>query len=406
MLKKKPRQTTVRKRIFYTNTLMILAVIAICAGAGAACFKIYWEHEEKVFQETLGSRLAGKAAEDVIEQITVHNNRFLMMAIIFVILSIVILILVSRFSTVILAKKIMEPLDLLEQGAQRIQNNDYTVPISYKGDKEFEQVCTAFNDMQQHLAEEKEKNARYEKARQEMIAGISHDLRSPLTAVRGSVKAVLDGVVTDPEQKKKFLEAAYRRSGDMDVLLSELFYFSKLETGGIPVRMQSLDLADYLRNYFHAKQDLPEYAEIEFVLDIPEEKMPPVQADPDALQRILDNLLSNSRKYANVEPLRIFAGLERTEGTQKVIVQDNGTGVPAEKLGRIFDEFYRVDESRSRKEGSGLGLYIVKYLCEAMGGQASADTESHHAGFAGLAVRLTLKEGEAADDGEGQNSDC
>ena len=404
MFENKPRQTTVRKRIFYTNTLMILAVIVICAGAGAACLKIYWEHEEKMFQETLGSRLTGKAAEDIIEQVTVHNNRFLVMAVIFVILAIVILILVSRFSMGILADKIMKPLDLLEQGAQRIQNNDYSVPISYRGDKEFEQVCTAFNAMQQHLSEEKEKNARYEKARQEMIAGISHDLRSPLTAVRGSVKAILDGVVSDPEQEKKFLEAAYRRSGDMDVLLSELFYFSKLETGGIPVRMQNLDLNDYLYNYFHAKQDLPEYSEIAFVLDLPDEKMPAVQADPEALQRILDNLLSNSRKYGG-EPLRIFVSLERKDGAQKITVQDNGAGVPPEKLSRIFDEFYRADESRSRREGSGLGLYIVKYLGEAMKGTVSADTQSHHPGFGGLAVSLTLKEGEEDED-KGQNSDC
>ena len=406
MLKKgkELRQSSVRQRIFYANALMILAVIAICAGVGAICVKIFWEREEKVFQQELGSRLAGSAAEDLIERVTVHNDRFLFMVIIFAVISVIVLILVSRIFTMLLTKRIMTPLELLEQGAQRVQNNDYSTPIEYHGEKEFEQVCTAFNDMQQHLSEEKEKNARYEKARQEMIAGISHDLRSPLTAIRGSVKAVLDGVASEPEQQQKFLQAAYRRSGEMDVLLSELFYFSKLETGGIPVRMQPLDLAEYLRNYFHAKQELPEYTGIAFVLDIPAVKMPPVQADPEALQRILDNILSNSRKYAGVEPLRIFAGLTREDGIQKITVQDNGVGLPEEKRKRIFEEFYRGDESRSRKEGSGLGLYIVKYLSEAMGGQVSADTDSHHAGFAGLAISLVLKEGDAAD-GKGQNSD-
>lgn len=384
---------------------MILVTIAVCAVIGVVCVKIYWEREEEILREMLGSSLASTEAEDLIESITVHNNLFILMAVLFGLLSIVVLILVSRIFTVLLSRKMMQPLELLEQGAGRIRAGDYSQPVIYEGDKEFEQVCTAFNGMQQHLKEEKEKNASYEKARQEMIAGISHDLRSPLTAIRGSVKALLDGVVREPEQQKKFLQAAYRRSGEMDTLLSELFYFSRLETGGIPVQVQKIDLSGYLHNYCHAKEELPDYADVEFVCDIPQQEMKPAVVDPEALQRILDNILANSKKYAGAEPLRIFISLQQAGDFQKITVQDNGSSVPEDKLDRIFDEFYRVDESRGRKEGSGLGLYIVKYLCEAMGGQVSADVESHHEGFAGLAVNLLLKEGENADGAERQNPD-
>lgn len=400
-MKKIERQRSVKNRIFYSNAFMILITIAICAVIGAVGIKIYWDREEEVLQKMLGSRLAGAEAEKLIEDLTVHNDRFILMVVLVALLSVITLILVSRIFTRLLTTKIMQPLELLEQGAGRIRNGDYSAPVLYEGDTEFEQVCDAFNGMQRHLKEEKEKNARYEKARQEMIAGISHDLRSPLTAIRGAVKGVLDGVVSEPEQQKKFLRAAYRRSGEMDTLLSELFYFSKLETGGIPVQVQELDLSGYLGNYFHSKKELPDFSEMEFVCDIPGQEMKPAMADPEALQRILDNILINSTKYAGVSPLRFFVALRQEDGCQRIILQDNGRGVPKDKLERIFDEFYRVDESRSRKEGSGLGLYIVKYLCEEMGGRVSADLDSHHEGFAGLSISIVLKEGEKTDGGEG-----
>lgn len=384
---------------------MILVTILVCALIGAVCVKLYWNSEERALQRMLGPHMSGDELEQLIEDLTVHNTPFIVMAAVCALLCVAALIFVSRIFTKLLTQKLMQPLNMLEQAAERIQNNDFSQPLIYHGDAEFERVCAAFNDMQWHLKTEKDKNARYEKARQEMIAGISHDLRSPLTAIQGSVKAVLDGVAKEPEQQKRFLQAAYRRSGEMDVLLQELFYFSKLETGGIPLKRQNLDLAGYLKAYFTAKKDLPAYTDAEFVLDIPEVITQRVPADPEALQRILDNILSNSRKYADCSPLRMYVSLRREDGFQSITLQDNGRGVPPEKLKRIFDEFYRVDESRGKKEGSGLGLYIVKSLCEEMGGQVSADMDVRREGFAGLAITLRLKEGEISDGGQRENSD-
>ncbi|MEE8885821.1 MAG: HAMP domain-containing sensor histidine kinase [Eubacteriales bacterium] len=395
--------SSVRSRIFRCNALMILVMIAVCGIIGTVCVKLYWEKEEQTLQESIGGFVAQKETEEFIEGLTVHNENFILMAVLFALLSIVAMIVVSSVFMRILSKKIMKPLDILENGARRIREDDYSTPVEYHGDLEFEQVCEAFNEMQYHLKDEKEKNARYEKARQEMIAGISHDLRSPLTAVRGSVKGILDGVVKEPEQQRKFLEAAYRRSGDMDVLLNELFYFSKLETGGIPVNNRELDLVNYLQSYVDAKRNSPDFSGVEFAFAVPEEIKAPALADPEALQRILDNIVGNSKKYASASPLRIFVTVQEKDGCQTIIVQDNGVGVPEDRLGRIFEEFYRVDESRGRKEGSGLGLYIVKYLCEAMGGHVKADQESHCEGFGGLAVSVELKE--AADGREGQDTD-
>ncbi|MCI2154354.1 MAG: HAMP domain-containing histidine kinase [Solobacterium sp.] len=392
------RQMSVKKRIFWSNTLMILVTIAISALIVLGAVKLYWEREEQVLMQTLGPMMAGTAAERLVKDLTVHNTLFIVMAAAALTLCVITLVLVSGYFSGSLSREIMKPLNLLEDGAARVKNHDYRIPIVYQGDTEFEQVCGSFNSMQQHLSKEQDRNAKYEKARQEMIAGISHDLRSPLTAIRGSVKAILDGVAKEPEQQKKFLETAERRSEEMDHLLQELFYFSKLETGGIPVSIREIDLTQYVRCYFNALKEEADYQNIVFEMNFPEQSLPPVKADPEALQRILDNVVNNSRKYAKSEPL-IFYAETRTgrNGKEQLILQDNGAGVPEEKIGKIFDEFYRADEARSHREGSGLGLYIVKYLMEAMGGRVSADCLSHHDSFHGLAVILEFQEKEAAE---------
>lgn len=150
----------------------------------------------------------------------------------------------------------MEPLDLLAQGADRIRHNDLTTEIRYVGDAEFEDVCITFNHMQEHILREQEKNRKYEKARTDMIAGISHDLRTPLTAIRGTIKGLMDGIAATPEMQEKFLQAAYRRTGDMDGLLNQLFYVSKIETGNMPLSVQKIEIADFIRNYVNGKQEL------------------------------------------------------------------------------------------------------------------------------------------------------
>lgn len=215
----------------------------------------------------------------------------------------------------------------------------------------------------------------------------------PLTAIRGTIKALLDGVVSTPERQRKFLETAYRRTGDMDILLNQLFYVSKLETGSMPLALNTIELSAFIENYVKGKQELLESEPVEVSADT-EGITGYVTVDGEQLLRVFDNLLENSRKYGGVTPLRVRIGLERSEGGFSICFSDNGVGVAEEKLPMLFDEFYRVDESRNQKEGNGLGLYIVKYLVEAMGGSVRAGNAG------GLAVYLELKEAKLPDAGE------
>ena len=237
--------------------------------------------------------------------------------------------------------------------------------------------------MQEHILEEQEKNRKYECARTDMIAGISHDLRTPLTAIKGSIKAMLDGVAATPEMQEKFLNAAYRRTGEMDVLLNQLFYLSKLETGNMPLDIREINLTDFLAKYVCGKQEVLNQTEIELHAVL-QERNYFAKIDPEQMQRILDNLVENSVKYSEKSPVHVEISLKSEKEKLHLRVSDDGTGVDEEKLPHIFEEFYRGDESRNKKEGNGLGLYIVKYLIEAMGGSVRAYNEN------GLVIEMEL----------------
>lgn len=359
---------TVKRRIFILNTIMVLVTLFVFLIINAIVIKIYSESIEQEFKAYLEPKqvVDEEGLEEIIGDFTIRRNGFIVLFLADGILCIAVLVVISQFFTRNLVKHIMKPLELLSDGAKRMKSNDLTQEISYSGDVEFEKVCHTFNDMQKHILMEKEKNYKYEKARTDIIAGISHDLRTPLTAVRGTIKGLMDGVASTPERQNRFLETAYRRTGDMDVLLNQLFYLSKLETGNMPLNLKKIELADFIRSYVNGKQGLLENEQIEIVADI-REVTGKALIDPEQLQRIFDNLLENSRKYGEKLPLKTKITLDREEEGFCICFSDNGVGVPENKLPYLFDE------SRSRKEGNGLGLYIVKYLIETLGGSVWAE---------------------------------
>ncbi len=368
-------KNTVKRRIFISNTLMILVTLGIFLIVNLGIIKVYSESIEHEFEDTAVELMGDDGLEEMVETWTIKRNEFIILFLADGILCILALVGVSQAFTRNLSRHILEPLDALNDGAERVQNNNLTEDILYVGDVEFEKVCTTFNKMQGHILAEQEKNQRYEKARTDMIAGISHDLRTPLTAIKGTIKALMDGIASTPEKQQKFLNAAYRRTGEMDTLLNQLFYLSKLETGNMPLSVQKINLTDFLAKYVYGKQEVlnPAQAEVRAKL---EECNLYTELDPEQMQRILDNLIENSIKYSEQEPVEVEISLREQEDRLLLTVSDNGVGVPEEKLPHIFEEFYRADESRNKKEGNGLGLYIVKYLVEAMKGNVRAENRN------------------------------
>lgn len=303
----------------------------------------------------------------------IDRGVFEMFIIVFVIAGIIIiagLLLCCQFFTKIMIKRIMKPVDELNKAAIRINEGNLEEPIRYQMDDEFDEVCQTFNEMQRHLKEGMEKSAKYERARTEMVSGISHDLRTPLTSVKGFIKGMMDGVANTPEKKEQYLKISYQKACDMENLLQKLFFFSKLETGNMPLFTQKIDINHWIHNYVEEKKIEEKHYEIK---DAAMEEPYYIMADIEQMKRVFDNLVENSLKYANADKLRIVIFSEHKDAEVHLYFTDNGEGISEDKLPHVFEQFYRGDESRSSKtDGSGLGLYVCKYIVEQQGGRIRA----------------------------------
>lgn len=300
-------------------------------------------------------------------------------------ISIATLVIISQLFTNWLVKRIMRPINALAEGAKRIVRGNLSEPVIYDGKDELAAVCLTFNQMQSHLLEERCRNASYERARTDMIAGISHDLRTPLTSVKGFIKGLRDGVANTPQKQEQYLTIAYNKANEMDILLQKLFYFSKLETGNLPLSLTNEDLGDFIGKFVIQSQDELTQAHVKMIADCKALDYP-VKIDAEQMHRVLTNLTENSLKYADTDDLTIRISVRRENRKIHLSFADNGKGIPDEQLSNLFIQFWRGDESRSKRDGggSGLGLNIVKYIVEAHGGSVSARNEN------GLVIDILL----------------
>lgn len=293
------------------------------------------------------------------------------------------LLFLASFFTRKMNRIIMEPVEKLVAGAERVKNGVLNEDIQYQGEEEFEHVCQTFNSMQRTMAEDQKQREKNERARTDMVTGISHDLRTPLTSIQGYIKGVLDGVADTEEKKSRYLRTAYESTEEMNILLQKLFDFSRMESGQMPFHMVKADLAEYTASYVAQRETAADPSVLSICLHACEDLMPEISMDVEQVRRIFDNLLENSIKYAMVTPVKVDISVEKTEDAVVLKWRDNGKGVPEEKLGRIFERFYRCDESRNEK-GSGVGLYVVKYIMERHHGRVKAENDG------GLKIELSF----------------
>lgn len=297
-------------------------------------------------------------------------------------------IAVTLFVGTLLAKrmvqKIMTPLDALCEGAQRVSAGNLDEDIPCCGLDELDKVCRSFNEMQHQLSANIEKTNQYERAKNEMLAGISHDLRTPLTSMKSYVKGMIDGVANTPEKQEKYLAVAYRKSEEMEALIEQLFLFSKLETGSLPFHFKKTPIRNYMETWMkETEMEITQKdADISFTSNCGDEE---VLLDAEQMNRVLNNIVSNSLKYNKGRDLHIAVKLTRKSEDVQILLQDDGVGVSDAQTERLFDSFYRGDASRTRPEdGSGLGLSIAEKIVTAHHGTIAAKN------YRGLSIIITL----------------
>lgn len=412
----------IRRHLFFYNTISVLvALVAMLAVNGAVTHSIgryYRQQAEQVVRElppdrrpeegTLwvergegGLELVGTVPQPRPWEGGRHRPQSEMLMLSLLLsggTAIVVILLLNTLFTRYQLKKLLQPVDVLTRAAGRVESGDFTQAVDYRGRDEFAPVCAAFNRMQEHLLEEQRKNAAYEQARTDLVAGISHDLRTPLTSVKGYIKGLRDGVAQTPERQRQYLDIAYRRACDMDVLLQRLFYFSRLETGSLPLFLRPADLGEFVSRF--ALEAGPELEQAGGNIELAVSSGPhPVSVDPEQLYRVLSNLKDNALRYAGASPLVLGLTVESQGEWEQLRFADNGRGVPEEALSHLFEQFWRADQARSsgNGEGTGLGLYIVKYIVEAHGGMIQAENDG------GLVFTIRIPREEAEHD---QTADC
>lgn len=299
---------------------------------------------------------------------------------------IAIIFVTNRFLTRFIYKSIMTPLDTLVYGVHQIRDGNLNHHIEYAGKDEFAGVCSDFNEMAQRLLDSVNARQKDEANRKELIAGISHDLRTPLTSIKAYVEGIEKAVAATPEIQKRYLDTIKNKTDDLEHIVNQLFLFSKLDIGEFPFYLEQVDIGKELSSMVAAVSEEYEKKGLTVTLTQNVQNIY-VQADIVQLRNAVTNVLENSVKYKNNEQgqMKISCGADNRYVT--VTLADNGPGVTSKSLGKLFDVFYRSDPSRSDpSKGSGLGLAITSKILERLGGSIWAENVPE----GGLAIIMTL----------------
>ena len=284
-----------------------------------------------------------------------------------------------------ISRKITIPLDLLNYGAEQIKNGNLDYKINYDSKDEFERVISNFDEMRARLRQSIQTQLKYEEDRKELVAGISHDLRTPLTAIKGYVKGLKDGVANTPEKQQHYHDIIYTKACEMDVLVDKLFLFSKLDTGHLPFYFEKVNLSVYLDEFInHITDDFTRKGlKIAYHNSCSADTV--VKIDADQMNRVFINILENSVKYKPLDICHVDFKVS-CNGEEAVLeIRDDGQGVPEDILPNLFTSFYRGDASRTNPtESSGLGLSIAERIVKAHKGTVTAQNKN------GLAIIIKL----------------
>ena len=285
-------------------------------------------------------------------------------------------------------RSILKPMNILRIATDHIKEGDLDYSVEPYTNDEIGQLCNDFENMRLRLKKLIEDRLQYEEEIKELISNISHDLKTPLTAIKGYSEGLIDGVADTMEKQEKYLKTIYMKANDMSVLVDELAYYAKIDSNTIPYSFTPINLSDYFED---CVEDLYLELEVKNIRVIYENLVDhdvKVVADAEQLKRVIHNIIGNSVKYLDKPEGHIKIRIVDNEEYVQVDIKDNGAGIEEEELPYIFDRFYRADASRSTKTGgSGLGLAIAKKVIEDHFGKIWATSKRGK----GTTISFTLK---------------
>ncbi len=286
---------------------------------------------------------------------------------------VVILVITAIILSLWIYRGVSTPLYDLTNATKKIRDGNLDFKVQPEGVEEIRELCQDFEEMRVQLKAANEEKLEDDRQNRELISNISHDLKTPITAVKGYVEGIMDGVADTPEKMDRYIRTIYNKANEMDRLINELTFYTKINTNRIPyafskVSVQAFfgDAAEELENELTSKNVAFSY----------ENSVAPevtIIADVEQMRRVISNIIGNSVKYMDKPEKRISMKVRDAGEEVEVSIEDNGKGIAAKDIAKIFDRFYRTDSSRHSSEGgSGIGLSIVKKIMEDHGGRVWA----------------------------------
>lgn len=318
----------------------------------------------------------------------------------FLLCFLIIILLTNGLLTIIVSSSIIKPLKKLKYGAEQIKDGNLSFAIDEKSGDEVGEACRAFEEMRQRLKFALEQQIQFDEERNEFIASISHDLKTPITSIKGHIDGIKDGIADTPEKVEKYMDIIYKKVIDMDRLINDLTFYSNQTLKKVTFNFCNINLKVFI-------EDMVEEYEFELgklgismkcEYNLPSNTL--VKADSEKLKRVFSNIFENSIKYMDKEAGDINIDVQDKQDKVLIGIHDNGEGIKKEHLQNIFHRFYRADPSRNTaKGGSGLGLAIASQIIEAHGGKIYAESEYGH----GTSIYFELEK--VGRDNEKANTD-
>ncbi len=288
-------------------------------------------------------------------------------------------LVLSLVPAALMAVSVARPLDRIARAAEEIASGDYDQELQIASPTELGRLATSFGLMARRVKATVQ-------SQQDLLANVSHDLKTPLTSIQGFSHAMLDGTASEGEAWERAASIIHEEAGRMRRLVDDLLDLARLEAGEVALAREPVDVRELLRACADRFAPQAEAAGVELEVEAPVTRLE-VVGDADRLGQVLGNLVDNALKHAGEVDGGGSVVLQANQRQDQVIcsVTDNGPGIPAEELPRVFERFYQVDKSRVRRaSGAGLGLAIAKEIVQAHGGQIHAESVE------GLGTRITV----------------
>ena len=308
-----------------------------------------------------------------------------------------ILVLTSIVLTQWVYKGFFEPINRLNVAMQQIAEGNFEYSLTSEDTNEIGELYRNYEDMRLRLKESTEEKIQNERQNRELVSNISHDLKTPITAIKGYVEGIMDGVADTPEKMDRYIKTIYTKANDMNRLINELTYYSGIDSNRIPYNFHRINLAEFFQDCVEDVGLDLESKNIELNYSNLVDPSTRIIADPEQLKKVIDNIVGNSIKYMDKPKGVINIRILDEVDSVRVEIEDNGKGISTKDLGKIFERFYRTDASRnSSTGGSGIGLSIVKKIIEDHGGYIWATSKDGE----GTCLHFVIRKYREAEENE------